>query len=327
MARIAIVGGELPTASTDHLASKHDVAHLSRDEFLDGDANVLADIEGVILIGQPPVTEVLLDRAPRLRVVSVRAVGYDKVDVEACRRRGIDVCHTPGVLTRAVADLASVLIVGLARHLGEAIRFANAEWPSGRRPDFLGSNVAGQTLGVVGLGRIGKEVARTCANGFGMQIAYSRPSGPDPSLELPGPGWMELPDLLAVSDIVTLHAPLTPSTRHLIGADELAQMKPGALIVNTSRGGLVDEHALLHSLESGHLGGAALDTLDPEPPRPDHPLLRMPNVILTPHVGSGTAETRAAMADLAVANLLQVLDGDEPPARVPELQGERTHAN
>jgi glyoxylate reductase len=252
-----------------------------------------------------PVDAALLDACPRLRVISSCAVGTDNVDLEAAHRRGIPVGNTPGVLTDATADLAFALLLAAARRLPQtsaAVR--NDEWGPWEPAGFLGHDVAGATLGIVGAGRIGGAVARR-AQGFGMDVLTTTSRGGTP-----------LPDLLTRSDFVSLHVPLTPTTRHLIGRAELARMQPTAILVNTSRGPVVHTQALIDALHEGQIAGAALDVTDPEPLPADHPLLAAPNVLVTPHIGSATPRTRARMAELAVDNVLAGLAGEPLPHAV-----------
>lgn len=239
---------------------------------------------------------------PQLKVVANCAVGVDNVDVAAAERLGIRVGNTPGVLTDATADLAFALLLAAARRLPRAAQAVlDGEWGPWMADGFLGSDLTGTTLGIIGAGRIGEAVARRAA-GFEMRIlrATSRDGTP-------------LAELLARSDVVSLHVPLTPDTHHLIDATALARMKPTALLVNTARGQVVDTQALIDALHAGTIAGAALDVTDPEPLPPDHPLLRAPNVLVVPHIGSATPRTRAAMTDLAVDNVLAGLAGEPLP--------------
>lgn len=248
----------------------------------------------------------LLDSAPDLKVVSNMAVGCDNIDLIACRERGIDVGNTPGVLTDATADLTLSLMLALARRLPEGMSSVRSgEWKTWS-PDFLlGMELRDRTLGIIGTGRIGSAVsARAIA--FGMEVVESgRPDGPTPGLPLA--------ELLAQADIVSLHCPLTEETRWLVDAEFLSKMQSHALLINTSRGQVVDQIALATALSSGTIAGAALDVTDPEPLPSDDPILMAPNLIVTPHLGSATNRTREAMASIAVDNLLAGLEGRPLP--------------
>ena len=250
----------------------------------------------------------VIDAAPRLRVISNFGVGFDNVDLSYARQRGIDVCNTPGVLSDAVADLTLGLILQLARGLGEAQAMVRqGRWVKGAHPLPLGSDLKEKTLTILGMGRIGVEVARR-AQAFGMRVLFydlrgdcEAPPGADcaPTLD----------DALREADFLSLHTNLTPDSYHLIGAPQLAAMKPTAYLLNTARGPIVDQQALYEALKEGLIAGAALDVLEVEPPPDDEPLLTLPNVIISPHIGSATVETRDAMARLAVQNLADVLAG------------------
>jgi glyoxylate reductase len=249
-----------------------------------------------------PVDAELLAAAPRLRAVSVFAVGVDNVDLDEATARGIQVGHTPGVLTDTTADLAFALLLAVARRVvdaGAAVRAG--DWPTWEPGAFLGEEVHGATVGIVGMGRIGSAVARR-AGGFGMRVlGYSRA------------GDLTLEQLLEESDFVSLHVPLGDATRGLIGEAELRRMKPTAVLVNTARGEIVDTNALVRALRDGWIAGAGLDVTDPEPLPADHPLLSVGNVVVTPHVGSASRRTRELMADMAVDNLLAALRGERMP--------------
>jgi lactate dehydrogenase-like 2-hydroxyacid dehydrogenase len=265
--------------------------------------------EGLLTLLTDRVDEGLLAACPELRVVSNMAVGVDNLDLVALTARGIPVGHTPGVLTDATADLTFALILAVARRLVEGREAILAgEWTTWRPSGWLGLELAGATLGIVGTGRIGQAVARR-ALGFNLRLLGFSRSQP----EIEAMTYVPLEELLSASDIVTLHVALNPETRHLIGARELALMKPGAILVNTARGPIVDQPALRDALASGRLGGAGLDVFEEEPVSPDEPLLRMRNCIAIPHLGSATAKTRSAMADRAVDNLLAGLAGQPMP--------------
>jgi glyoxylate reductase len=242
----------------------------------------------------------------RVRVVSNIAVGYDNLDVEGLRSAGVIVTHTPGVLTDATADLALLLILATLRRLLPAVDdLRRNRWPGWRLDDHLGHDPQGRVLGIVGLGRIGRATARR-AEAIGMAVRYWSPSGP--KADAPWP-FVPLDDLLAQADVVSLHLALTPSTERILDARRLSAMKPGSILVNTARGGLVDETALVHALRYGPLAAAGLDVYAVEPLPPDSPLRRLPNVVLTPHIGSATVETRRAMVELALENTWAALSG------------------
>jgi glyoxylate reductase len=253
--------------------------------------------------------EVLTAAGPDLAVVSNLAVGYDNVDVEACTARGVVVTNTPDVLTEATADLTWALILAAARRLGEGERLVRADrWDGWRPGQLLGMGLDGKTLGIFGLGKIGRAVARR-ASGFGMGVVFHNRS-PRPDAERLGAVPVSFEDLLAAADVVVLTAPSTPETRHVIDARALAAMKRGAILVNTSRGPLIDEEALVEALRGGHLRAAGLDVYEQEPVL--HPGLReLDNVVLLPHLGSATEEARAAMVSLACENVIAVLAGQE----------------
>lgn len=274
----------------------------------------LRDSDGLLCTSNVDVGFDVFEAAPRLRVVSNVAVGFNNVDVDEATRRGIVVCNTPGVLSDAVADYTMMLILQLMRRAPEHAAFArDGRWSGGATPT-LGNDLAGKTLGVVGFGRIGRALAQRAA-AFGMRVVFCD------MLDSAGDGMpsctrCELDMLLRESDIVSLHVNLTPATVRLIGSEQLALMKPTAYLVNTSRGGVVDQGALIEALRQGRIAGAALDVLETEPPAPADPALHAPNLLVMPHVGSATVETRRAMLELAIENLLAVLRGETPPACV-----------
>jgi len=259
-----------------------------------------------------PIDSQLLDAAPNLRVVSTLAAGFDNIDLAACESRGIAVGNTPGVLTDATADLTMALLLALARRVPEAITAVrDGEWLTWEPEFLLGMELRGRTLGIVGSGRIGSAVADR-ARAFGMNVVASgRPDGNNPGLPLD--------DLLATSDIVSLHCPLTDATRGLANAEFLSKMQPHALLINTARGQVLDQVALAAALRSGEIAGAALDVTDPEPLPPSDPLLSAPNLIVIPHLGSATVRTREAMAEIAVDNLLAGLAGTPLPYPVGRI--------
>ncbi|MFM8303912.1 MAG: 2-hydroxyacid dehydrogenase [Actinomycetota bacterium] len=310
MARV-LVTRHLPPGGLDPLvAAGHDVVTRNDDTPLTK-AELCAALDGidalVCLLTDRIDADVLDAGAGSLRVVANVAVGYDNVDVAAAAARGIAVTNTPGVLDETTADLAFLLILGAARLASEAERDLRAGvWDGWEITEYLGVDVHGATLGIVGMGRIGRAVARR-ATGFGMQVIHHTRS--DTGL----PGWSgDLDHLLAVSDFVSLHTPLTDQTRHLIDARRLALMKPTAVLVNTARGPVVDEAALADALHAGRLFAAGLDVYEHEP-RVEARLLDAPRVMLLPHLGSASMATRTRMAHLACEGALAVLAGTTPP--------------
>lgn len=252
----------------------------------------------------------LLDAAPGLKVISQLAVGLDNVDVAEATRRGIPVGNTPGVLAKATADVAFALLMSAARRIGESERWVRrGEWTLAFHPlRWLGTDIHDKTLGIIGMGQIGLEMARR-GRGFDMRILYhSRTRRPDLEAQH-GLVYADLPTLLAEADFVSLHVPLTPETRHYIGEAELRQMKPTAILVNAARGPVVDSRALYTALKEGWIYAAGLDVTDPEPLPLNDPLLTLENVVIAPHVGSASLDSRGAMCVLAARNLVAGLQG------------------
>jgi glyoxylate reductase len=280
----------------------------------------LPHAEGLYCLLTIKVGEALLGRAPNLKVVSNMAVGVDNIDIAACNRRGIPVGNTPGVLTEGTADLAFALLLAAARNLPQAwLDAREGRWKTWSPTGWLGKDLHGAFLGIVGLGKIGKAVAER-GRAFGMRIIYTNPDRqPDFDRRLEAQ-CLSLKELLGESDFISLHTPLTPETRHLINLETLKLMKPGAILVNTARGPIVDMEALVVALQEGWIYGAALDVTDPEPLPPEHPLFNLPNCLILPHIGSATWNTRRAMAELACQNLLAGLNGEKLPFCVnPEV--------
>ena len=273
----------------------------------------LREAEAALTLVTDPVGPDLLAACPRLRVVANMAVGYDNVDAEAAAEAGVWATNTPGVLHETTADLAFALLLAAARNVVLSDRDTrDGGWRTWSPTAFLGHDPFGATLGIVGLGEIGRAVARR-ARGFGMTVlAATRTPRPEVEAEL-GVERVSFSELLARSDFVTLHVPYGPETEQLMGAAEFAAMKETAILVNTARGGVVDQDALVEALRAGAIGGAALDVTVPEPLPLDHPLYGFPNVVITPHIGSGSHATRARMAEMAAANIIAVLAGEEPP--------------
>jgi glyoxylate reductase len=274
--------------------------------------------DGLLTLLTDRVDDELLDVVgPGLKVVSNFAVGYDNIDVAACARRGVLVGNTPGVLTETTADLAWALMLAAMRRLPEGDRYVRAgDWRTWGPQLLMGGDIHGATLGIVGFGRIGQAVARRAA-GFGMTVLYSSRTGAPADVEAAlGARRVDLDELLATSDVVSLHCPLVPETRGLIDAAALARMKATAVLVNTSRGPVIDQAALAVALQSGLIAAAALDVTDPEPIAPDDPLLSLDNCLVVPHIASASRATRGRMASMAAANLIAGVRGEPLPNQV-----------
>lgn len=302
-----VLTAEFPSIATELLAPHFDViAHPTEHARSEEDMiTILAEADAAITLLQDPITRNVLEANPNLRCVSNFAVGYNNIDVDAARELGVVVTNTPGVLTEATADLTLALVLAVTRRIvegdDEMRTLGRCEWEPLK---LLGASLQGKRLGIIGMGRIGTAVA-TRARAFGMEIMGVRASSPHKDLH----------ELLETSDIVSVHAPLTRDTHHLLNATTLAKMKRGAYVINTARGAIVDENALCDALESGHLRGAGLDVYEFEPevnPR----LLRTKNVVILPHIGSATEEARNAMARIAAMNVLLFLRGKPPLHRV-----------
>ena len=304
----------LPRAAVERIATQCEVTVYPEDVRLPLAqlAAACREVEGLVASGAQVSTE-LLEQAPHLRVVSTVGVGYDNIDVAACTRRRILVTNTPGVVTEATADLCFALLMAVARRLVEADRHVReGHWQYWQWRNMWGTNPSGKTLGIYGFGRIGQAVARR-ARGFSMRIIYHSKDRPTPEQEQElGAQYVNRETLLHEADFLTLHVPLAPDTHHLIGVTELALMKPTAFLINTSRGKVVEEAALVEALQSKRIAGAALDVFEFEPQI--HPaLLAMPNVVVSPHMGTATSETRLAMAMKTAENLVAALVGRRPP--------------
>ena len=314
MAARIVVTRRIPEPAIELLQEAGDVWISPHDRPLATDElhAAVAGADGVVTLLHDRVDDAFLDAAGSgLRIVANAAVGYDNIDVPACARRGVVVSNTPGVLTEATADIAFSLILMATRRLGEGERLIRARTPWSWSMFFmLGSGIQGKTLGIVGLGKIGLATARR-ARAFGMEIAYAgrRRAPADVDTELAA-RFLPLDELLAQADVVSLHCPLSAETRHLIDAEALGRMKPSAFLVNTTRGPVVDEAALADALRSGTIAGAGLDVFEREP-EVHEALLDLENVVLIPHLGSATVETRTAMGVLAVRNVVAVLGGGE----------------
>ena len=270
------------------------------------------DKDGLLVLLTDPVDERLLAEAPSLKVVSNYAVGFDNVDVAACTARGIPVGNTPDVLTETTADLTFALLMAAARRIVEGVEVSRRGAFKAWSPTLLlGQDVHGATLGIVGMGRIGRAVAKR-ATGFGMKVLFTAGSTP-PAVEINGARQTDFETLIAASDFVSLHVPLTEETRGLIDRTVFDQMKPSAILINTARGPVVDQDALLDALTTHTIAAAALDVTTPEPLPSGHPLFALDNCLIVPHLGSASFATRSKMAEMAVDNLLAGLAGRPLP--------------
>jgi glyoxylate reductase len=315
MAKV-VVTGKIPAVALERLRAEHtvdaweDELPIARDELL----KRVAGADSIVSLLTEKIDAELLDAAGKqLRSVSNVAVGYNNIDVPACRERNVLVTNTPGVLTDATADIAMALILMSTRRLAEGERVIRAQQPWQWGMFYmLGSSIQGSQLGIVGMGQIGAAVARR-ARAFGMTIAYTKrsPLDAETAKEL-NATHMELDELLATSDVVSLHCPYSPETHHLMNASTIGKMKKSAYLINTARGPVVDEEALATALQQGKIAGAGLDVFEKEP-TVHQALIGLDNAVLIPHLGSATVETRTAMANLAVTNALEVLSGKTAP--------------
>lgn len=271
-------------------------------------------LDGLLCLLTDPIDHGLIEAGAALKVISQMAVGYDNIDIAAATARRIPVGHTPGVLTDATADLTWALIMAAARRVVEGDRLTRlGQWKTWEPDWLLGPNVTGATLGIVGFGRIGQAVARR-AQGFEMQVLYTSRHRCDEALERSlNVTFVPFAELLQTSDIVTIHTPLSADTHHLFSDRQFAQMKSSAILINTARGSIVDPDALYRALSSQTIAAAALDVTEPEPIAMESPLLTLDNLIITPHIGSASQQTRAKMASMAIANLIAGLQGDRLP--------------
>ena len=271
-------------------------------------------IDGLLCLLTDSIDKQLIEAGKSLKVISQMAVGYDNIDVAAATAKGIPVGNTPGVLTNATADLTWALLMAAARRIVEAEKFVKAgQWQTWEPTLLLGADLTGSTLGIIGLGRIGQAVARR-ARGFDMKILYYSKHQKESELEQSiGLEYAELDTLLSQSDFITLHTSLSTETYHLIEDSSFQLMKSSAILINTARGAIVDEQALYRALITNQIAGAALDVSDPEPISIDNPLLELDNVIIVPHIGSASYQTRAKMAQMAVNNLIAGLKAEKLP--------------
>ena len=272
------------------------------------------DIDALICLLTDNIDHEIIEAASNLKCISVYAVGYNNIDVETATKHGIVICNTPGVLTETTADLAWALIMSCARRIVEADRFVREGKFQGWEPMLmLGNDIFGKTLGIIGMGRIGRAVANR-ALGFDMKVIYYDPQVDPESLPSDYVS-VDLTTLCQNSDFISIHTPLTPETRHLIGEKEFNLMKPTAILINTARGPIIDEQTLISALKEHKIAGAGLDVYENEPVIPEE-LIKLSNVILLPHIGSASYETRTKMALLAAENAIAVIEGKNPPARV-----------
>lgn len=302
----------IPEDVSDALKEYAVVEYVRRpyDEKLD--ENVVA-----ALVGTEPVNAGYLDKAPNIKLVARFGVGYDSVDVDECTKRGVMATHTPEVLSSGVADHTWAMILGFIKHIPLANKYARAKWEKRDGSVPFGWDTEGKTLGILGLGRIGVEVLKR-ATGFPMNLIYHDVVRKEKLEEKYGVKYVELNEILSKSDILTIHVDLNPTSRGIIDTDALSKMKETAIIVNTSRGPVIDEKALYNALKDGVIGGAALDVFEVEPTPVANPLFTLPNVLATPHIASASWETRRKMAVRSTGNVLAFLKGERPPHIVPE---------
>ncbi len=286
----------------------------------------VSEVDAILCLVRDRIDRHLIDAAPHLKIISTMSVGFEHIDVDYATRKGIYVGYTPDVLTDATADLAFALLLAAGRRVAEGDRFVRKqEWKVSWTPlFFVGKPVWGSTLGIIGLGKIGKAVAKR-ASGFNMRILYNNPVRLDPEEEKQlCVSYASSEELLEESDFVSVHAPATEKTRHFINEECLRRMKRTAILVNTSRGSLVDEKALIRALRENWIAGAGLDVYEKEPVAFDNPLLDLDNVVLVPHIGSATMEARSRMSEIAAKNIISVLSGEAPPCLLnPEVMSIR----
>lgn len=273
----------------------------------------VVNVDAIYCTLNEKIDKEVMDASPRLKVIGTMSVGVDHIDVEYATSRGIYIVHTPGVLTETTADLAFALMLATARRIVECDRMIReGKWKLAWAPTMmLGYDVHGKKLGIIGLGRIGVAVAKR-AKGFNMKVYYYDVTRRRELENELGIEYMELSQLLKESDFISIHVPLTSETRHLISEKELRMMKSTAILINTSRGPVVDEKALVKALKEGWIAGAGLDVFEYEPLPPDSPLVNLPNVVLTPHIGSASYDTRNRMAQYAAEGIIKILRGEEP---------------
>lgn len=312
MHRIPIMGDDLPGTMLAMLGDDYEVFPWD----VSPENPALSIVQGLITYGHPRVDGPLLDRCPAVKIVSNHGVGVDHIDVPACAARQVLVGNTPGCLDASTADMTLALLLAAARTVVIGDAFARSPGFTHYDPsNMIGREVTGSTLGIIGLGRIGRQVARR-ARGFDMRVLYYGRTRQVAAEQTLNAEYAPLDRLLAESDFVTLNCPLTAETTGLIGAAQLAQMKRSAILVNMARGGVVDHAALHHALTHGVIAAAALDVTEPEPLPRNHPLLKLPNLVIAPHLGSASDKTRKRMQEMTVENLRAGLHGDPLPYAV-----------
>ena len=303
LADLNIWPGPLPPARADLLAHVH-------------------DCQGILSLVTDRIDGEVMDAAPGLKAICNVAVGYDNVDWRAAKARNLIVTNTPGVLTETSADMAWALLMAAARHVPQSIQYArDGHWKTWEFDKFLGQDIHGATIGIAGFGRIGQAVARR-AMGFGMNILYHSRSRNEAAETATSARYVGKDELLRESDFVSLNMSMNESSRHFIGARELALMKPTAILINTARGPVIDTAALTEAMQANRIFAAALDVTDPEPLPHTHPLYSLSNVLIVPHLASATVETRGRMAEIACTNMAAILRGERPPNLISELVGQ-----
>lgn len=312
---------KLPTIITDILHQQPELEiiefteerSLSQEELIE----YCKDVDGYLNFGHSHLNRHFMEQCPRLKVISLFSVGYDHVDMEAAKGFGIAIGHTPDVLSKATSDTAFMLMMAVSRNAFHAHQhIQDGAWGFFRPFTDLGTDLHGKTLGVFGLGNIGQEMAKKCIGAFNMKVIYHNRSQNKHAEDTLGATYVSFEELLRQSDVLSLHANLSEENTGKFDAAVFAQMKPTSIFINTARGAMHNEKDLTAALEQGHIWGAGLDVTNPEPMQADNALLEMPNVCITPHIGSATIETRNAMAQLAANNLLATLKGAEMPAQV-----------
>ncbi|MFN4260002.1 MAG: 2-hydroxyacid dehydrogenase [Gemmataceae bacterium] len=285
----------------------------------------VADCDGLVSLLTDRIDAPLLDAAPRLKVVSNFAVGFNNIDIPAATARGVAVGNTPGVLTDATADMAFCLLIAAARRVVEGHQYTlSGQWKTWEPLGHLGQDLAGRTIGIIGMGRIGYAMAQRCHGGWGMRVLYHDVYRNEKAEQQFAARQVDLDTLLRESDFVSVHTDLNDQTRGMFNAETFRKMKPTAVFVNSARGPLVDQKALHDALKNGVIFAAGLDVTDPEPPDPNDPLLRLPNVVIAPHIASATVGTRNAMAEICAKNLIAGVTGQPLPAWVnPEVASQR----